>query len=66
MAYPPFVAFPSIMILKSDLELTVTWADIHSGLAVLRLVADITQICNEKMLENPRKFFNYEIILYVY
>ena len=47
MAYPPFVAFPSIMILKSDLELTVTWADIHSGLAVLRLVADITQICNE-------------------
>ena len=31
-------------ILKSDLESTVTCADIHSGLAVLRFVADIIQI----------------------
>merc|ERR550539_886590 len=31
-------------ILKSNLESTVTCADIHSGLAVLRFVADIIQI----------------------
>ena len=31
-------------ILKSDLESTVTCADIHSGRAVLRFVADIIQI----------------------
>ena len=59
-AKPPFVALPSRTIRKSDCELTVTCPGYQSGLAVLRVVADMCQTC-DKIKERIHSQIKYTI-----